>query len=99
MDKWLVLWFIGFPLILYTVWYANAVYQDYTHDWIPTRSFPQRPDLGFYIVEYFFCMVFGLIAISLFVRNPFFIACLIIWISGSLIIFLRKRLVRRCYCG
>jgi hypothetical protein len=97
-----ILWLIGFPLVIYTVWYGNAVYQEYNSPWIPTRTFPHRPDLGFYIGEYFFMMLFIWFVLPQVTQNPLFFPAVTVWFGGLIMIlykkeinvFLRRRLGR-----
>lgn len=101
-KKYFLLWFIGFPLIIYTIWYGFSVYNEYTHSWIPTETFPQRPNFSFYIIEYFFLLFFALFVFPFIIKNPLFLIFFSIWVSGLFLlslrreisIFLRRRLER-----
>ena len=41
------------PLLIYTIFYANFVHNELIHPFIPTRTFPKRPSIMFYVSCYF----------------------------------------------
>jgi hypothetical protein len=95
----LMLWLMGFPLIFHSVWFAHVVYTEYSSPWIPTRTFPQRPQPSFYILMYFvlipFSMFLFLCPVSIILRIASFVI-FIAWIVGILLLY-RKHQAKTTY--